>query len=148
MQLTGLTPILNVADVAASLEWFERLGWKRGFTWNDGGMMHGAVGINEHGPAKFGSVCCGETEIFLCRGAQGARGTTERQHPRDEQTGGVWMSWWLRTPADVDAVHTLAVQHGVIVSWPPTDEPWGVRECGIVHPDGHTFRIGAPLRCD
>jgi hypothetical protein len=24
---------------------------------------------------------------------------------------------------------------------PPTDEPWGVREMHIRHPDGHVFRI-------
>jgi hypothetical protein len=33
----------------------------------------------------------------------------------------------------------------VNISWPPTDEPWGVRECRLVHPDGHTFRVSAPL---
>jgi len=26
---------------------------------------------------------------------------------------------------------------------PPTDEPWGVREFHLRHPDGHTFRVGA-----
>lgn len=24
---------------------------------------------------------------------------------------------------------------------PPTDEPWGVREMHVRHPDGHVFRI-------
>jgi uncharacterized glyoxalase superfamily protein PhnB len=61
----------------------------------------------------------------------------------DEDSGGVWMSWWVKTPADVDAAHALAVKHGMAVIWPPTDEPWGVRECRIVSPDGHTFRISA-----
>jgi hypothetical protein len=28
MQLTGLTLILNVSDVGASLAWFETLGWR------------------------------------------------------------------------------------------------------------------------
>jgi catechol 2,3-dioxygenase-like lactoylglutathione lyase family enzyme len=27
------------------------------------------------------------------------------------------------------------------VTWPPTDEPWGVREMHVRHPDGHVFRI-------
>lgn len=53
------------------------------------------------------------------------------------------MSWWLDSPADIDAAHALALQHGMHVSWPPTDEPWGVREFHLVHPDGHVFRIGA-----
>lgn len=148
MKLTGLTPILNVADIAVSIEWFEKLGWKRGFTWNASGMMpHGAV-VNSHGPATFGSVCAGDFEIFHCRGAQGSRGTTRLQGVRDESTGGVWMSWWLTSPGEVDAVHAIALQHGMIVSWPPTDFPWGVREMGLVHPDGHTFRISAGLHAE
>ena len=32
------------------------------------------------------------------------------------------------------------------VTYPPTDEPWGVREFHLRHPEGHTFRVGAPLR--
>ena len=43
MKLTGITPILNVINVPGSIAWFEKLGWKRGFTWNDGGMIEGAV---------------------------------------------------------------------------------------------------------
>jgi hypothetical protein len=31
------------------------------------------------------------------------------------------------------------------VSWPPTDEPWGVREFHLRHPDRHTFRVSASL---
>ncbi len=32
------------------------------------------------------------------------------------------------------------------VTFPPTDEPWGVREFHLRHPEGHTFRVSAPLR--
>jgi uncharacterized glyoxalase superfamily protein PhnB len=145
MTLTGLTPILNVSDVAASLLWFEKLGWKRCWTYNDGGPIESAAGQNEHGPANFAAVGSGEAEIFLCRHGQGSRGGPYPRHLGDEDTGGVWMSWWLKEPREVDAVHATAVEQGVFVSWPPTDEPWGVRECRIVHPDGHTFRVGAPL---
>ena len=28
---------------------------------------------------------------------------------------------------------------------PPTDEPWGVREMHVRHPDGHVFRISHPI---
>ena len=43
-------------------------------------------------------------------------------------TGGVWMSWWLESPAAVDEAYQLALQHGMTVTMPPTDEPWSVRE--------------------
>lgn len=56
------------------------------------------------------------------------------------------MSWWLRTPAEVDEIHRSALAKGIVVIWPPTDEPWGVRECRLREPDGHTFGISAPLR--
>ncbi len=145
MKLTGLTPILNVADVGASLAWFEKLGWTRCWTYNDGGPIAAAAAANEHGPANFAAVGSGECEIFLCHNGQGSRGSMAPRHGDHDDTGGVWMSWWLAEPSEVDAVHRLAQQHGVFVAWPPTDEPWGVRECRIVHPDGHTFRISAPL---
>jgi uncharacterized glyoxalase superfamily protein PhnB len=130
VRLTHVTPILNVSDIGASLAWFEQLGWKRGFTWNDGGSIWHAAASNSHGPAGFGSVCCGECEIFLCLDGQGERGT--------------WLSWWLETAAEVDAVHELALGHGMTVTRPPTDEPWGVREFHLEHPDGHMFRVSAP----
>lgn len=46
MAIKGITPVLNVSDVPRSLAWFESLGWKRGFTWNDGGIIEGA-GVRE-----------------------------------------------------------------------------------------------------
>ena len=30
-------------------------------------------------------------------------------------------------------------------TWPPTDEPWGVRELHVRHPDGHVFRSRSPF---
>ena len=132
MRVTDVTPILNVSDVGASMEWFERLGWGRGFTWNDAGPIKGAAVQDSNGPANFGAVCAGDVEIFLCRHGQGA-------------LGGAWVSWWLEDRADVDALHELARREGMTVTYPPTDEPWGVREFHLQHPDGHTFRVGAPL---
>ena len=55
------------------------------------------------------------------------------------------MSWFVSSPAEVDAIHQLALERGVTVTWPPTDEPWGVREFHIQHPDGHIFRVGAGI---
>jgi hypothetical protein len=36
-------------------------------------------------------------------------------------------------------------ENGFTVTWPPTDEPWGVREFHLRHPDGHTFRVSAGI---
>ena len=123
----AVTPILNVSDFLASVAWFEKLGWTKGFQWGN--------------PPTFGAVRSGMCEIFLCLGAQGGRGksaapTTGKSSDQDDQ--GVWMSVWVD---DVDAVHATCIAQGLEVTMPPTDEPWGMREMHIRHPDGHVFRI-------
>ena len=146
MRLQGLTPILNVSDVPASREWFAKLGWQRGFAWGDGGIIPDGADRGPHGPATFASVCSGDHEIFLCQDGQGARDGRLERDPDDDDTGGVWMSWWLASPTEVDRLHELARGHGMVIGRPPADEPWGVREFHLVHPDGHTFRVSAGLR--
>lgn len=150
MSVQGVTPILNVSNVEESFDWFEALGWKRGFAWNVAGMMPRPAGEPKHlpnggGEPTFGSVCSGDIEIFLCRGAQGARGVILPKHPGDDETDGVWMSWWVESPVEVDQLHALAQQQAFHVTYPPTNEPWGVREFHLRHPDGHTFRVGAGI---
>lgn len=135
MRFLHVSPILNVSDVEASLAWFESLGWERGFTW-------------PRGPEEitFAAVTgAGHTEIFLCLDGQGSRGGPSPKFVGDDETGGVWMSWWVPSPSAVDEVHARAVELGYEVSMPPRDEPWGVREFHLQHPDGHTFRVGAGL---
>jgi uncharacterized glyoxalase superfamily protein PhnB len=129
----GVTPILNVSDVEASIAWFGKVGWREGFVWPH----------REAGTATFGSVCTDKAEIFMCLGAQGSRGTVRPKFSGDDQTDGVWMSWWLQSPAEVDALHASALAQGLDVTYPPTDEPWGVREFHLRHPDGHMFRVSA-----
>ena len=146
MPIQSITPILNVSDIGQSFVWFEALGWRRGFSWNPGGFIGSglqALATNLHGPATFGSVCSGEVEIFLCCGAQGSRGTIAPRFPGDDQTDGVWMSWWMESVAEVDELHARAIQGGMLVTHPPTNEPWGVREFHLRHPDGHMFRVSA-----
>jgi hypothetical protein len=128
-----ITPILNVSNILESFAWFEKLGWKKGFDWGS--------------PPTFGSVCSGEYEIFLCQGAQGGRGksalaTTGGENDSDSADKGVWMSIWVD---DVDEIHRHCLAQGLEVTWPPTDEPWGVREMHVRHPDGHVFRISKGL---
>jgi catechol 2,3-dioxygenase-like lactoylglutathione lyase family enzyme len=125
----GLTPILNVSDIAASFAWFEKLGWKKAWDWGS--------------PATFGGVCSGNCQIFLCQGGQGGRGKSGRPMtvgPESDQAAekGVWMSIWVQ---DVDVVHRECVAQGIEITWPPTDMPWHVREMHVRHPDGHVFRI-------
>jgi catechol 2,3-dioxygenase-like lactoylglutathione lyase family enzyme len=125
----GLTPVLNVSNIVESFAWFEKLGWKKGWDWGD--------------PPTFGGVCSGKCEIFLCEGGQGGRGkgtnpSTFGDDGDETADKGVWMSVWVD---DVDEIYRHCLEQGIEVTWPPTDEPWGVREMHVRHPDGHVFRI-------
>ena len=129
MKVHHLTPILNVSDIQESFEWFEKLGWKKGWDWGS--------------PPTFGGVCCDESEIFLCEGGQGGRGHTGLPMtfgPNSDEAleRGVWMSMWVD---DVDAVHKRCVEQGIEITWPPTNMAWNVREMHVRHPDGHVFRV-------
>ena len=130
MYAKGLTPILNVSDIAATFAWFEKWGWKKLWDWGT--------------PPTFGAVGAGEEAcIFLCVGAQGGRGkgsntTTFSGVEDDAKDKGVWMSVWVD---DVDEVHRVCVAAGLDITMPPTDEPWHVREMHLRHPDGHVFRV-------
>ena len=134
MKIEGLTPILNVSNIIETFKWFEKLGWEKRWDWGE--------------PPTFGSVGNGKSEIFLCQGGQGSRGGPMPRFVGDDETGGVWMSWWVESPAAVDEAYQLATKNGLTVTMPPTDEPWSVREFHLRHPDGHTFRVGAGLEED
>ena len=131
-----LTPILNVSDIQQSFQqsfqWFEKLGWRKGWDW----------GV----PATFGGVCSGHCEIFLCENGQGGRGKSDLPMtfgPQSDESAerGVWMSVWVE---NVDRVHQQCIDEGLDVTWPPTDMPWNVREMHVRHPDGHVFRVSQP----
>jgi predicted lactoylglutathione lyase len=125
LEAKGLTPILNVSNIEESFAWFEKLGWSKAWDWGD--------------PPTFGGVCSGKCQIFLCQDGQGGRGKSSITDTSfDTEDKGVWMSIWVD---DVDSIYEHCLKEGIEVTWPPTDEPWGVREMHIRHPDGHVFRI-------
>ena len=133
MKVTHIIPILNVSDFAASVAWFEKWGWEKGFEWGS--------------PPSFGAVRSGRYEIFLCLDGQGGRGrgaNTATFGEEGDQVAdkGAWMSIWVD---DVDAVYRQSVAAQLDVTFPPTDMPWSVREMHLRHPDGHVFRVGKGL---
>ena len=133
MKVQQVIPILNVSDVEASFGWFAKLGWTKSFEWR---------GTDGRSAPSFGGVTCGGPEIFLCLDGQGGRGRGANPDtgPGADQRAdkGAWVSIFVD---DVDAVHELCLAEGIEVTHPPTDEPWGVREMHLRHPDGHVFRL-------
>ena len=136
MRFKAITPILNVSDMLQSFEWFEKLGWSKGWEWGE--------------PVTFGGVSSGECEIFLCHNGQGGRGRGSTTTTFGRESGelcdkGVWMTLWVD---DVDEVYRRCLVQHVEVTWSPTDMPWNVREMHVRHPDGHVFRISRAIDCD
>ena len=138
MTIKGIAPILNVSSIADSIAWFERLGWKRGFTWNDGGAIADDALVNKHGEAHFGSVCAENSTIFLCLDGQGHRAV-------DAHSEGTWMTWWIESRSKLLEFHELAASLGYEIPQPPRDEPWGICEFHLRHPDGHIFRCSSGI---
>ena len=129
-----VVPILNVSDIRESFRWFRKLGWRKGFQWNPEGSAAGP---------GFGSVESGECEIFLCRDGQGSRGrgaNAQTFGPEGGETAdkGTWVSIWVD---DLDLLYQRCVAQRLDITHPLTDEPWGVREFHVRHPDGHVFRM-------
>jgi uncharacterized glyoxalase superfamily protein PhnB len=148
--MTGprVIPILNVSDVVASIAWFEALGWHRTFCRNEGGDIPDGRTNNDHGPADFGGVRSGESEIFLCRGAQGSRPGHIPADICSDETGGVWLFWGMDSVSAVDALYACASALAYIIPMKPCNEPWGTREFHLRHPDGHTIRVAAGLTAE
>ena len=139
----GLTPTLSVRDIGMSFEWFEALGWERTFSWNEAGLIGDgpdAADANQHGPAGFGGVCCGEITLFLSRDPEILDQLGEH--------AGFWMTLWVATRGTVDEVHEKVVALGYDIAMPPRDEPWGLREFHLRHPDGHVFRVSSGIDDD
>ena len=118
LQARAVIPILNVSSLQDSFEWFAYLGWAKKWAWGD-----------RDGAPTFGAIESGGVEILLSQNAQGQHGT--------------WLSVWVD---DVDAVHAACTRHALNVIRPPQNEPWGIREMHVRHPDGHVLRISQPIR--
>ncbi|MFO0859485.1 MAG: bleomycin resistance family protein [Phycisphaerales bacterium] len=144
MQIHHLTPILNVTDVLASIAWFEKWGWRKCWAWYDAVMMMDgdprfaqAQRTGEAGAPSFAAVGAGHCEIFLCRGGQGGKGMPATAD-YEATSKGMWLSIFVE---GVDDIHAKCVSAGLTVLMAPTNEPWGMREFHLQHPDGHVLRV-------
>lgn len=96
----------------------------------------------------FGAVGNGDHEIFLCVDCQGGRDADSHAQADHWNTGGAWVSLWVGSVDAVDAAHEVAMREGLLVTCPPADMPWNVRECHIQHPDGHVFRVSSQIEVE
>jgi uncharacterized glyoxalase superfamily protein PhnB len=126
VEFIGARPILNVADVPASLAYYtQQLGFTLSWTWSQADRFGGQA------PPTFAQVMRGHCVLFLAQQEQGGPG--------------MWILLDLETPAELEGLYREYQSSGARVIEPPADRPWGMREMRVQDLDGHTFRIGAPV---
>src|SRR5579859_4450230 len=109
----GVTPILNVKSVPASIEYYvNKLGFTKRWDWGT--------------PPTFACVARDKVSIFLCEGSQGQPGT-----------------WMMIFVDNADELYREFTDCGAKVLKSPTNMPWGTREVNVGDLDGHHIRFGS-----
>jgi catechol 2,3-dioxygenase-like lactoylglutathione lyase family enzyme len=110
-EFQGVTPILNVKDFAASVDYYvHKLGFEKKWAWGE--------------PPTFGCVARGKVQIFFCQGAQGRPG--------------MWLSIFMN---DVMPLYDEYKTSGAKIKEPPKNFPWGHCEFLVEDLDGHVLRM-------
>jgi len=123
--LSPAKPILNVADVPASLDYYGRvLGFRVEFAWSDTTQFAGGAA------PTFAEIARDGCHLMLAQQAQGGPG--------------MWLHVDLQTRPELEALYHEYQRSGARVIEPPEDRPWSRREMRVQDLDGHTFRFSAP----
>ena len=125
LRLRSVTPSFTVNDIQASIEWYRDI--------------LGFYVANEHkreGKLMAASLRAGAVEIFLTQD-DFAKG-------RDRQKG-VGFSLYCTTALDVDDLAADIKARGGVLSQPPQDQSWGVRDFAVTDPDGFRISISTAL---
>lgn len=119
MEILSSNPVLAVHDLVRSAAWYrDVLGCE----------------IREVDPGNWTFCASGGIDVML--------GRCPDAMPASEIGDHSYVAY-LRVD-DVDAFHRRATDAGAEITKPPTDEPWGMRECAVRSVDGHRFVLGQP----
>jgi predicted enzyme related to lactoylglutathione lyase len=122
--LTGISPVLLVADIERSIEYYrDRLGFE----------------CEAYGdPTDFASARRDQATILLalCR-------DPERIVPNWRIVDNIW-NVYIRVE-DADAVYAEVQERGAGIDYTIYDAPHGFREFGVQDPDGHDIAFGQPI---
>ena len=127
--MSGITGVeLHVADVEASIRFYEALGFRVARRWEDW------VRLDRDG-----------AELVL----QGDAYVRSHEHyfsaTIDRSPRGTGVEVTVEV-SDVDGVHAAAVAAGLRIVKPIQDRPWKARDFRLADPDGFFIRITSPLR--
>jgi predicted enzyme related to lactoylglutathione lyase len=122
--MTGVSPVLLVADLDRSVEFFrDRLGFDC--------AVYGD-------PPNFATASRDEATFLLSLATD-----TDRIVPNWHVVDKMWDAY-IRVD-DVDAVYAEAQERGAGIDYTIYDAPHGFREFGVQDPDGHDIAFGQPL---
>ncbi len=122
--LTGISPVLLVADLQRSVDYFsDRLGFEC-HVFGD--------------PPNFATAARDAAVILIALSDQ-----PERLMPHWQIVDMMWDAY-IRVD-DVDAIYAEVQQRGAGIDYTIYDAPHGFREFGVQDPDGHDIAFGQPL---
>jgi predicted enzyme related to lactoylglutathione lyase len=123
MTLTGISPVLLVADIVRSVEYYrDRLGFECEVYGN---------------PPDFAAARRDDATLLLALCAD-----PERIVP-NWNVHNIWNAY-IRVD-DADAVYEEVQRRGAGIDYTIYDAPHGFREFGVQDPDGHDIAFGQPL---
>jgi catechol 2,3-dioxygenase-like lactoylglutathione lyase family enzyme len=122
--LTGISPVLLVADLQRSVDYFsERLGFEC-HVFGD--------------PPNFATAARDAAVILIALSDQ-----PERLVPHWQIVDKMWDAY-IRVD-DADAIYVEVQERGAGIDYTIYDAPHGFREFGVQDPDGHDIAFGQPL---
>lgn len=122
--LTGISPVLLIADVERSVEYYrDRLGFEC--------EVYGD-------PPDFVAARRDEATILMALCLE-----PERIVPNWKIVSNVW-NVYIRVD-DADAIYAEVQERGAGIDYTIYDAPHGFREFGVQDPDGHDIAFGQPL---
>ena len=125
LRLRSNMPVLTVNDVEESVAWYrDVLGFYVAQEMKLDGKLAGA------------SLKAGAVEILLTQD-DFAKG-------RDRKKG-VGFRLYCTTAQDIDELAEVIEARGGVLSQPPKDQPWGVRDFAVTDPDGFQISISTAL---
>jgi len=123
-RLTGISPVLLVADLDRSVSYFRDL---LGFECE----VYGE-------PPDFATATRDSATFLLALAAD-----AEQIVPNWRIVDKVWNAY-IRVD-DVDAIYAEVQERGAEIDYTIYDTPYGFREFGVQDPDGHDIAFGRPL---
>ncbi len=123
-----IVPNFAVSDPAASIAWFEKLGFTSlgAATTPDGAIMHAEL---ERGPVRV-----------MLGPAQGEVGSP------DCQVGALGLELYLPLESGIDAFYQSVKAAGVVIVEEIQDQFWGDRTFKVEHPDGYRFMFAQHVK--